>query len=242
MRRYPRILRRFRNPFRGVRRTGRRRTIRRRLVRNTLNRRIPRPEIKWANVDLDQLIQAGVKYTTALSPTVLARGTGVSNRIGSSVKFRWVKFRLWLDGDSTPNQDGAELETVYRVLIWTPRLDYTQSANYIVNELGILQVPDPNIVTVHKDFYGRVGNLSMKTLTNPNASVTNYALPPGVATKHVHDMRILFPRNARFTSVDDDINVINPDKDVLYVSVFNGDDTGNALQFNAHSHTTYTDS
>ncbi|QDJ95222.1 capsid protein [Capybara virus 8_cap1_36] len=208
-----------------------------RIIRKALRRRPRKPEVKFANKDVTfTLGSTALKNTIAISPDILARGTSVNDRVGSSVMLRYVKIRWFLSMAEEAIPANETSNNFVRVIFWTPRVDKDTAQTYIDNgAVTFLTTFDHNVLTVHKDYTTTLGWRWRDTATNTFGT-------DAVRSDRIFRTTVPFPRHAKFTSVgtETEINTLDEDKDVLYCTVFRASSTKNIV-FAAQSHTTYTD-
>jgi hypothetical protein len=222
--------RRYKRNYRS-RRTGRKRSFRRytrstrsrQIIRRSLRRRPVIPEVKF--IDLVQTTTPVPGVTTgtgALSPTQLNQGPGVSNRIGESIKCRKLFVHYQIQGPLTNTVTNAQPDGYVRIILWTPRIDYSNAASYI-NTLSFRDILDFNVLTIHKDIYLHLGCSYSATYASGSANTTSVPTGSPIATLKHLTWTIPFPRNAKFppailTSVQNQFDI---DKDVMYITHMN---------------------
>lgn len=228
----------FKN-YRAFRRTGR---ISRsnRIFRRFANRTATRPELKhnfvtWNTGKLGQQTGAvGTFYTQSLTPLTLVKGTADDNRIGNKVNFIKVDMRMWIkdDSDQASAQVGPSKHTFpVRIIIWTPRRPYAQSAAYI-QALGQANMVDFDYVTCFMDNTFQVYPSYIYDLSNDPA-------PGGGPCEITFQRRFKFPRKIQ---LDDTNNDLDPQKDILYCTCLcNTTAAAGVIVYN-HSRTWYFDS
>lgn len=224
--------------FRSRSKYGKRRYISKRIrsarIKSKFLRRRPQvPEIKFDDVAITSgQVPPTAQYLANISPLSLIQGTTENTRIGSSVKIRHLRIEYRIYGDSTSQVTARIPEAPYRVVLWTPRIDYANAQNYM-SQIQFDETVNHNVVTVHKDW-----RFVLKSAYGYGVSVpSNFSGPPFVVTGI---WRIPFPRNAKFNQ-SDRVNpgIFDIDKDVLYVT-FLTQDLGGA--FNSRCRLFFTDS
>lgn len=220
----------FRSRVGGRRRGG----FRRRILRRALRRRPLRPEIKyWISVIAPTTIAAGTSASIVLSPTTIATGTGESGRIGQDIMFRKVDIRLSVRDNAGNTGPTAPIVStgLYRIIVWTPRVDYAASVTYMAALTSSIDHLDWHMVNVLKD---RVYKIGHTYVSDGVASVD----PGGTDSSRVfHRMTFKTPRRIRFLPAALASNILDPNK-LIYMNIVSNNDS---IVYTLSAKTTYTD-
>lgn len=218
---------------------------RRRIVRNAMRRRAIRPEIKYIDLNLASAqLTAATQTTFNITPTVIETGAGNGARIGQEVQFRKVNLRFHITaGNQSPNVSEYTYNPEYyqRIVIWTPRIDYAQSLQYM-NTINLYTVISYQAVTVHKDMMVRLSLASGQEFnTNGNQIQLGQT---GLRHEYFFNKTFMFPRKARFAPTNISNNdLVDVDKDVLYMTLYNDAPNGSTYSvYSFGSRLTYIDS
>lgn len=197
-------------------------STKRRILRKTLSRRPVKPEVKFVEKAVSDTGITSTSWTTeSLSSSSLSQGADVNTRIGNSVRLRYVTARLRYQGGIMTPQTSIVFQrpTVsFRVLIWTPRVDFTLASAY-VSAMGYLSTPDFNVLTVYRDFYINLAHANAQEVIASTGVISAYQTNGQSAYQKNMKVTIPFPRNAKFVpSTITGTNDFDVDKDVLYIS------------------------
>lgn len=100
---------------------------------------------------------------------------------------------------------------MFRVIVWTPRVDYTIAAQYM-GAVTLTALIDFDVVTVHKDWRFELNPAYMSEATTADLNANGHY-------ERIFKGTMRFPRKVRFTS---DGTSLNPNKDICYYTVYTG--------------------
>lgn len=220
MRYYLRRGLRFRNKLFGSRSAFYK--SRTRKWRSMMSKKNARKEIKYTlNFNFQANLGAVSRTTVALSPLQITVGADRNQRIGNKVKFRYVLFDTWGECDG-----GALLNGTYRMIVWSPRMDFTTAQNAIF-ALDLQFYPNPHTVQTYFDKTFMLGN-----------PTTNNATPTFNRNTFRFKRIFKFPRSVNFTEAN---ALVNDPQDIMYVTLFNVVANSPAVNWSVRSKCTYID-
>lgn len=201
-------------------------------MRKLMNRyRRAKPELKFVAEAGTVNILAGPSTTTInITSLAVVLGPTQFQRIGNQIMLR----KCVLKSDLQVSNNPANLFPDFwlRAIIWTPRVDAADANSYL-NTVGFNSILDFKILNTFYDKKIRMGAVSSIVLAPIVAPVPNYPTWPSQARL---DKTFLFPRSVKFTDLN---NLMNPNKDVMYITFIN--ESAHTFLYDFVSRITFTD-
>lgn len=181
-------------------------------MRRAMARKWSKPEIKISgSFDFFPGILGTTLATTNPLLPVITQGPGVTQRIGNRIRFRWFSIWFWLE---TLETAGASRNSLYRVVLWTPRIDSTQALTYMDSLNSAGAVIDTTVVTIWKDHTFFLANpVTLGGLAN------NLYNP--LRQTYMRRMYIKFPRNVNMNSLIPASTVPTSPEDLMFLTLYN---------------------
>lgn len=220
-------MRRFRKRFSSGRRRFKRRFIGKRqrsarIYRRFIRRKAKKPELKYKSIVAAAGLATGgasaTRITFAASTDNIANGTGVDQKIGRQVNLTKVNIRMRIANNSANGSLTAPSEAngIYRVIFWTPRVDFTAATNYMNTLTTPIDQINFDIVTVH---YDRCMSNSNPIMAAVAGSVYGPSGGPSLGERVILKT-FKFPRKCKFYEASP--ATLNVDKDILYCTIIGG--------------------
>lgn len=193
-----------------------------------------KPELKYIDTSINANINANQYYTNSISPFSIVEGTNYDQRVGNRVRSKSLRIRMkFVDNSNqtTPAVSPYAHTYMFRVVLWTPRLEQGKVTTYL-QTVSFLDHIKPNYCTVVHDKYYKLSPCYVG-----EASTNDPAGPPRdfqmVLTKNV-----TFPRKIVFNDTD---NLMDIDKDVMYISIWMDSIARSGISFTAVTRMFYYD-
>lgn len=185
-------------------------------------RRANKPELKYVESNFAQNINEATTYTNALSALTIAQGPGVNQRIGNQLRLIKMNINMYIkDNSFTGGVTAVPAVQSYQIrcVLWTPRVAQATAATYMGN-LTLIRHIDFNVVTVHKDFIFKLSPPYMQEATGADIAAGPFAFSKTMK------FNVLFPRKVHLAPGE---NILDIDKDVMYVTYAIEDTPGTSL-------------
>lgn len=212
-------------------RSGRGYGGRNRRNRLRFRRRFNKPELKYVEVQTNQVLTTTTPASITVSPITIPTGAQQSQRIGNEIRSKALKFRFNAFPNAPVLTPLLQECQFLRVVLWTSRTTSADAVTYM-GGLNILSHLDYNLVTVFMD---RVYSMSFRydtpVLTTPptinNTSPSSRFFKKGMA----------FNRKINFRG---NLSTVIDDKDVVYVTYIKSSAVGD-LAISCNCRITYID-
>lgn len=181
-------------------------------------RRWSKPEVKYiANASATTVVEAKqISAPIVVMPSTIVGGAGQGQRVGAEIKSRYILHNIYWTTDDSDTTETDQADTTFRVVYWYPTENFVKASDYM-NSITIAnwqQIIDWNVVRVVRDDFIKI-SYDRYVITAGQQNVHVAGVHPSVVQRRY---RIRWPRSMR---PDTTTGILDPNKDILYMTVFN---------------------